>query len=70
LLEALCWTLCSGQRLRPQRVAIAVVAVLDPRPLEDIVVDVVRIGSDTDTNAAIAGGLLGARDGLDAIPER
>jgi ADP-ribosylglycohydrolase len=47
---------------------IAVAAVMDPRPLVDVLVDVVRIGSDTDTNAAIAGGLLGARDGADAVP--
>jgi ADP-ribosylglycohydrolase len=49
---------------------IAFTALLDHRPLEDALVDVVRIGSDTDTNAAIAGGLLGARDGVDGIPAR
>jgi len=49
---------------------IAFTALLDPRPLEDALVDVVRIGSDTDTNAAIAGGLLGARDGVAGIPAR
>ncbi|MGL4744383.1 MAG: ADP-ribosylglycohydrolase family protein, partial [Dermatophilaceae bacterium] len=49
---------------------IAVAALVDPRPFADAVVDVVRIGNDTDTNAAIAGGLLGARDGASAIPER
>lgn len=27
-------------------------------------------GGDTDTNAAVAGGLLGARDGLEAVPAR
>lgn len=43
--------------------AIAVAAVLDPRPMEEVLVDVVRIGKDTDTNAAVAGGLLGVRDG-------
>jgi ADP-ribosylglycohydrolase/nicotinamide riboside kinase len=48
--------------------ALAVAAVLDPRPFPDVVVDIVRVGNDTDTNAAIAGGLLGARDGLAAIP--
>lgn len=48
---------------------IAIAAVLDTRPLVDVLVDVVRIGCDTDTNAAIAGGLLGARDGVDALPE-
>jgi ADP-ribosylglycohydrolase len=30
----------------------------------------VALGGDTDTNAAIAGGLLGARDGAAAIPAR
>ncbi|MGL4177889.1 MAG: ADP-ribosylglycohydrolase family protein, partial [Dermatophilaceae bacterium] len=48
---------------------IAVAALADPRPFVDAVVDVVRIGHDTDTNAAIAGGLLGVRDGASAIPE-
>jgi ADP-ribosylglycohydrolase len=33
-------------------------------------IDIARIGNDTDTNAAIAGGLLGARDGASAIPQR
>jgi ADP-ribosylglycohydrolase len=49
---------------------IAVAAIRDERSLEDVLVDVVRIGKDTDTNAAIAGGLLGARDGSESIPER
>ncbi|KJZ71718.1 hypothetical protein HIM_08915 [Hirsutella minnesotensis 3608] len=34
----------------------------------DLLIDVVRIGGDTDTNAAVAGGLLGARDGEEGIP--
>jgi ADP-ribosylglycohydrolase len=50
--------------------SLAVAAVLDPRPLPDVLVDIVRIGNDTDTNAAIAGGLLGVRDGATAIPTR
>lgn len=49
---------------------LAVAAVLDPRSLPDALVDVVRVGRDTDTNAAIAGGLLGARDGASAIPHQ
>ncbi|KND89282.1 ADP-ribosyl-[dinitrogen reductase] glycohydrolase [Tolypocladium ophioglossoides CBS 100239] len=57
---------CSGYVL--ETLALAVAAVLDGRGLEDVLVDVVRIGRDTDTNAAVAGGLLGARDGEDAIP--
>jgi ADP-ribosylglycohydrolase len=48
--------------------SLAVAAVLDPRPLADVLVDIVLIGNDTDTNAAIAGGLLGIRDGAFAIP--
>lgn len=49
-------------------VSLAVCAVLDRRTLSDILVDIVRVGRDTDTNAAIAGGLLGVRDGAGAIP--
>ena len=49
---------------------LAIAAILDPRSFEDVLVDVVRIGGDTDTNGAIAGGLLGARDGIEKIPER
>ncbi|MFW6033907.1 MAG: ADP-ribosylglycohydrolase family protein [bacterium] len=49
---------------------LAVAAVLDQRSLRDVLVDVVRVGNDTDTNAAIAGGLLGARDGVAALPEQ
>ena len=48
--------------------ALAVAAVLDPRPLPDVLVDIVRLGRDTDTNGAIAGGLLGIRDGAGQIP--
>lgn len=59
---------CSGYVLDSLTVGIA--ALLDPRGLEDVLVDVVSIGRDTDTNAAIAGGLLGARDGEEAVPVR
>jgi ADP-ribosylglycohydrolase len=48
--------------------SLAVASVLDSRPLRDVVVDIVRLGNDTDTNGAIAGGLLGVRDGAEAIP--
>lgn len=53
-----------------ESLTIGIAALMDPRPLEDTIIDVVRIGRDTDTNAAIAGGLLGARDGEKAVPER
>lgn len=38
--------------------------------LEEALVWLVNAGGDTDTNAAVAGGLLGARDGEDAVPRR
>jgi ADP-ribosyl-[dinitrogen reductase] hydrolase len=38
--------------------------------LEEGIVDTVRRGGDTDTNAAIAGALLGAAWGLQAVPEQ
>jgi ADP-ribosylglycohydrolase len=50
--------------------ALSVAAVRDPRPMEDVLVDVVNIGGDTDTNGAICGGILGARDGASALPGR
>jgi hypothetical protein len=37
--------------------------------LRNALVAVVRIGNDTDTVAAIAGGLLGARWGASAVPD-
>jgi ADP-ribosylglycohydrolase len=36
---------------------------------EDELLRVVSLGGDTDTNAAVAGSLLGARDGLGGLPE-
>ena len=60
--------MCGGYVI--DSLTLSVAAVLDPRSLEDVLVDVVRVGRDTDTNGAIAGGLLGARDGEAAIPER
>jgi ADP-ribosylglycohydrolase len=50
--------------------SLSIAAVLDPRSLEEVLVDVVRVSGDSDTDAAIAGGLLGARDGAAQIPQR
>ncbi|KAJ5267031.1 hypothetical protein N7478_009839 [Penicillium angulare] len=58
---------CSGYVL--DSLILAIAAVLDERRLDQVLVDVVRVGMDTDTNAAIAGGLLGARDGEEAVLE-
>jgi ADP-ribosylglycohydrolase len=38
--------------------------------LERGLVSIANAGGDTDTNAAVAGGLMGARDGARAIPAR
>lgn len=51
-----------------ESLSLGVAAVLDPRGIRDVLVDVVRVGKDTDTNAAVAGGLLGARDGAEGVP--
>lgn len=40
------------------------------RPYESVVRAAIQLGDDTDTTAAIAGGLAGIRDGLGAIPAR
>ncbi len=51
--------------------SLAVAAVLDPRSLDLVLADIVRLGqisnTEPDANPAIAGGLLGARDGAGAI---
>ena len=52
--------------------AIVHTPVPDDNPkahLRDSLVAAVRIGDDTDTVAAIAGGLLGARWGASAVPD-
>jgi len=49
---------------------VGVWALLQPRPAEDVLVEVVNLGGDADTTAAVAGGLLGVRDGAGAIPQR
>ena len=40
------------------------------RTAEDLLVDIINQGGDADTNGAIAGGLLGARDGAHGLPDR
>ncbi|MGZ3450754.1 MAG: inositol monophosphatase family protein [Polyangiales bacterium] len=44
--------------------------LIHARSIEDGVVDTVHCGGDTDTNAAIAGALLGAVHGRSALPRR
>jgi hypothetical protein len=47
---------------------IALQVVGEARGFEDGLRHVVGLGGDTDTNAAVAGALLGAAHGVDAIP--
>lgn len=49
---------------------LAVAALASGQPFDQALVDVIRWGRDTDTNGAIAGGLLGAYWGAQAIPAR
>ena len=44
-------------------------AVVADRTFQDGVLRIIALGGDTDTNAAVAGALLGARDGASALPE-
>lgn len=47
---------------------LALLALLDASDFRSGVETVVRLGGDADTNAAVAGALLGARFGREAIP--
>ena len=47
---------------------IALQVVVEAASFEEGLRDVVSLGGDTDTNAAVAGALLGAREGLGAVP--
>lgn len=49
---------------------IAVWALIQPLTFEQALTAVVNRGGDADTTGAVAGGLLGVRDGIGAIPER
>jgi len=49
---------------------IALAALFGGDPLEEALVAVISRGGDADTNGAVAGALLGARDGYQAIPAR
>jgi len=49
---------------------IAFAAVLGGEPFEEALIQVVNKGGDADTNGAVAGALLGARDGYESLPQR
>ena len=48
----------------------ALIAGRDAISFEDEMIKVINEGGDTDTNSAIAGGILGVKFGYDAIPQR
>jgi ADP-ribosyl-[dinitrogen reductase] hydrolase len=48
----------------------AVWAVMNFGSLDEALIELVNLGGETDTMAAVAGGALGARYGLEAIPDR
>ncbi|KAL9619087.1 MAG: hypothetical protein Q9160_006263 [Pyrenula sp. 1 TL-2023] len=58
---------CCGYVL--ESLILAIAAMMDDRAIQDILADIVSIGADADTNCAIAGGLIGARDGVESIPQ-
>ena len=60
----------TGSVVDSLRLAGAALVAAEQRGLEAVLVDVVNRGGDADTNAAIAGGLLGARHGHRAVPDR
>jgi ADP-ribosyl-[dinitrogen reductase] hydrolase len=49
---------------------VALRVAAEARPFEAGLTDVVRLGGDTDTNAAVAGALLGALHGREGLPAR
>ena len=52
------------------RTAVAALVDAEHEGLETTLISVANRGGDADTNAAIAGGLLGARHGATAVPDR
>jgi ADP-ribosyl-[dinitrogen reductase] hydrolase len=56
----------SGFCLHTTRLALT--ALAKAKSFRDGITNVVRTGGDTDTNAAVAGALLGAKFGIDNIP--
>lgn len=49
---------------------LATWALMQPMSFEEALIAVVNRGGDADTTGAVAGGLLGVRDGIGAIPQR
>jgi ADP-ribosylglycohydrolase len=50
--------------------SLAVAGLVDARSIEEVLIDIVSLGGDADTTAAVTGGVVGARDGAGSIPSR
>ena len=59
---------CPGRPLLAMSAGLR--AAVTPPGFEDALVAMVSAGGDADTNAAVAGAVLGARYGASAIPQR
>ena len=66
------WLLCDHNLIGHTLLAMEVGlwAVTTPLNFEDALIASVSVGGDTDTSAAVAGAVLGARYGASAIPQR
>ena len=66
------WMMCDHRLIGHTLLALefGLWAAATPLGFEDALVTSVAAGGDTDTNAAVAGAVLGARYGASAIPER
>ena len=60
----------SGSGFVLDSLAFAIQAVRSGKSYEEVVLEAIRLGADTDTTAAIAGGLVAVRDGMEAIPSK
>ena len=58
----------SGSGYVLDSLAFAIQASRSGKSYREVVLEAIRLGADTDTTACIAGGLIGARDGEEAIP--
>lgn len=59
-----------GQGYTYLSLKVALCAILNYSNYEDPILEIINKGGDADTNACIAGGLLGAKYGINSIPER
>lgn len=61
---------CAGRRGNAWQItATAIYCALHARSFREGVIDAVKLGGDSDTRGAIAGAILGARFGLEGIPD-